>query len=330
MKKALITGIAGQDGYYLADFLLKKGYQVHGVVRGSAFENSKQGLWRLESIIDRLTLHSANLENHASVLDVVEKVNPDECYHLAAQSFVNYSFENEFGMINSNTTATYCVLSALKQKAGRCKFYFAGSSEMFGLAKESPQNEKTDFHPRSPYGISKVVGYYLTQNYREKYNMFACTGICFNHESPQRGLEFVTRKITNAAVQIKLGLSDKLMLGNMEAQRDWGFAGEYVSAMWLMLQQDKPDDYVIATGSTHSVKEFIDLAFSQLQLDWRKYVVIDKDLFRPAETNILRGDFSKARKVLGWEPKVKFEALVKMMIDAELERLKNNTTVNKC
>lgn len=329
MKKALITGIAGQDGYYLAEFLLKKGYQVHGIVRRSAFENPKHSLWRLEPIIGRLTLHSATLESHASALEIIEKVNPDECYHMAAQSFVDYSFENEFGMINSNISSTQCILSALKQKAIHCKFYFAGSSEMFGLAKESPQNEQTNFHPRSPYGISKVAGYYLMQNYREKYNMFACAGICFNHESPQRGFEFVTRKICNGAVQIKLGLLNKLMLGNMEAQRDWGFAGEYVQAMWLMLQQKKPDDYVIATGVTHSVREFVDLAFSQLRLDWRKYVVIDKNLFRPAETNILKGNYSKARKVLGWKPKVKFEALVKMMIDAETERIGTKQLLNK-
>jgi GDPmannose 4,6-dehydratase len=272
--------------------------------------------------MDKLILHSASLESYASIFNVIDKVKPDECYHLAAQSFVSYSFEDEFSTINTNINGTHFVLSAIKERAPKCKFYFAGSSEMFGHAKETPQNEDTPFHPRSPYGISKVAGFDLTRNYREAYGIFALSGILFNHESPRRGFEFVTRKITNAVAEIKSGLSKKLHIGNLEAERDWGFAGDYVQAIWLMLQQDKPDDYVVATGEAHSVKEFAQYAFDYVGLDWKKHTVIDKKLYRPAEVNILKGDPSRAMRKLGWKPTVKFEDLVRMMVDADLQRLK--------
>ena len=322
MKKALITGITGQDGSYLAEYLLEKGYEVHGIVRRVAIEDPEHRLWRIKHITDRLILHSASLETYASIFNVVEKVKPNECYHLAAQSFVSYSFEDEFSTINSNINGTHFVLSAIKEKSPKCKFYFAASSEMFGKAVETPQSEKTPFHPRSPYGISKVAGFYLTLNYREAYNLHASSGILFNHESPRRGFEFVTRKITNAVAKIKLGLAKELRLGNLETKRDWGYAGDYVKAMWLMLQQDEPDDYVIATGETYSIKEFVDLAFSYANLNWKDYVVIDQRFYRPAEVNILKGDFSKARKKLNWQPSVKFEELVKMMIEEEFNEHK--------
>ncbi len=324
MKKALITGITGQDGSYLSELLLEKGYQVHGIVRRVALEDPAHRLWRIRHILDKLILHSASLESYASIFNVVDKVKPDECYHLAAQSFVSYSFEDEFSTINTNINGTLFVLSAIKERAPKCKFYFAGSSEQFGLVKESPQNEDTPFHPRSPYGISKVAGFDLTRNYREAYGLFAVSGILFNHESPRRGFEFVSRKISHGVAEIKLGLAKKLYIGNLEAKRDWGFTGDYVRAMWFMLQQGKPDDYVIATGEAHSVKEFVEHAFGHVGLNWKKYVVIDKKLYRPSEVNILKGDFAKARKKLGWSPTVKFEGLVKMMVDADLKRIKSN------
>jgi GDPmannose 4,6-dehydratase len=322
MKKALITGLTGQDGSYLAELLLKKGYEVHGIVRRVAFEDVEHRMWRLRNVFDKLVFHSASLENYASLFKVVEQIRPDECYHLAAQSYVSYSFEDEFSTINVNLNGTHYVLSALKERAPGCKFYFAGSSEMFGLTEESPQNERTAFHPRSPYGISKVAGFDLTRNYREAYGLFACNGILFNHESPRRGFEFVTRKITNAVAKIKLGREKELRLGNLEAKRDWGFAGDYVEAMWLMLQQPQPDDYVIATGETHSVREFVELAFDLAGLNYKDYVKVDESLKRPSEVNLLCGDFSKAKKAFGWEPTVKFEELVKMMVESDLERLK--------
>lgn len=321
MKKALITGIDGQDGSYLSEFLLEKGYEVHGIIRRLALEDPEHHLWRLRHILPKIKIHAGSLESYPSLFKVVEKVKPQECYHLAAQSFVSYSFEDEFSTINTNINGTHYILSAIKESAPKCKFYFAGSSEMFGHAKEVPQNEDTPFHPRSPYGISKVAGFDLTRNYREAYGMFAVSGILFNHESPRRGFEFVTRKITNAAVEIKYGMRKELRLGNLEAKRDWGFSRDYIKAMWLMLQQDKPEDYVIATGETHTVKEFVELAFGFAGLDWKKYVVIDKSFYRPAEVNILLGDYTKARKKLGWKPTVKFKDLVKMMVDADIKRL---------
>ena len=319
MKKALITGIDGQDGSYLSEFLLEKGYQVHGMVRHVALEDPEHHLYRIRHILNKVTLHSGSLESYPSIFKIVEKIKPDECYHLAAQSFVSYSFEDEFSTINTNINGTHYVLSAIKEKAPKCKFYFAGSSEQFGLVKESPQDENTPFHPRSPYGISKVAGFDLTRNYREAYGLFTCNGICFNHESPHRGFEFVTRKITNTVAEIKLGLAKKLWLGNLEAKRDWGFAGDYIKAMWLMLQQDKPDDYVIATGQTHSVREFLDEVFGYLDLDWQKYVEIDPRYYRPSEVDFLLGDSSKAMKALKWEPKVTFKGLARMMTDADMK-----------
>ena len=320
MKKALITGITGQDGSYLAEFLLKKGYQVHGILRRVALEDPEHHLWRIRHLLKKIVIHSGSLESFASLFNIVHKIKPDECYHLAAQSFVSYSFEDEFSTINSNINGTHYILSVIKELAPKCKFYFAASSEMFGQVRTTPQDENTPFHPRSPYGISKVAGFDLTRNYREAYDLFACSGILFNHESPRRGFEFVTRKITNAIARIKFGLAQELRLGNLEAKRDWGFSGDYVLAMWLMLQQAKPDDYVIATGETHTVREFVELAFKTAGLDFKKYLVIDKNFYRPAEVNILVGDYTKAKKKLGWKPKVKFKELVKMMVDADLNR----------
>ena len=254
---------------------------------------------------------------------MIEKVRPDECYHLAAQSFVSYSFEDEFTTMNTNVNGTHAILSCIKECVPKCRFYFAGSSEMFGVAPKSPQNEGTPFLPRSSYGISKLAGFHLVRNYREPYGLFASSGILFNHESPRRGFEFVTRKITNAAARIKLGFQKELKLGNLDARRDWGFAGDYVRAMWLMLQEEKPDDYVVATGITHSVRDFVQLVFDAAGLDWQQYVKTDEGLFRPAEIFELRGDFSKAQKVLGWQPTVNFQQLVKMMIEEELKRNKD-------
>ena len=337
MKKALITGITGQDGSYLAEWLLSKGYEVHGVIRRVAFEDPTHRLWRINKIADKIQLHSGSLESYASIFNIVENVKPDECYHLGAQSFVSYSFEDEFSTINTNINGTIHVLSALKQRAPNCKFYFAGSSEMFGKVRETPQTEETPFHPRSPYGISKVAGFDLTRNYREAYDMFACSGILFNHESPRRGFEFVTRKITSAVAKIKLGLENDLFLGNLDAKRDWGFAGDYVQAMWLMLQQEKPDDFILATNETHSVREFIKktVEFFDFDLIWegkgldekgidkktgKTIIEIDSKYFRPAEVDILLGDYAKAKEKLGWEPKVKFDKLVEIMAKADYDK----------
>jgi len=316
-RRALISGITGQDGSYLAEWLLAKGYEVHGVVRRVAIEDPEHRLTRLDAIRARIKLHAASLESYASIHQVVAKVMPDECYHLAAQSFVSYSFDDEFSTLNANINGTHYLLAAAKNIVPRCRFYFAGSSEMFGKADEVPQTEHTRFHPRSTYGISKVAGFELTRNYREAYGMHASSGILFNHESPRRGFEFVTRKITSGVARIAARKSKELRLGNLDAKRDWGHAREYVQAMWLMLQQTEPDDYVIATGRTHTVREFAELAFAQAGLDYRDYVVPDPDLFRPAEVNILQGDASKARQKLGWEHRIGFEALVREMVEAD-------------
>ena len=328
MKKALITGITGQDGSYLAEFLLNRNYEVHGLVRRVAFEDPEHRLWRIKHILDKITLHSGSLESYASVFNIVEKIKPDECYHLGAQSFVSYSFDDEFSTINTNINGALYVLFAIKQRAPKCKFYFAGSSEMFGLVKETPQNEDTHFHPRSPYGISKAAGFYATQNYREAYNIFACSGIFFNHESPRRGFEFVSRKISMGVARIKAGLAKQLRLGNLEARRDWGYAPDFVEAMWLMLQQSEPDDYVVATGETHSVREFVEAAFNHVGLNWRDHVIKDEKFYRPSEVHILCGDYSKAKKKLGWGPKVKFKELVKIMLEADMQFLQGKTPVS--
>lgn len=318
MKKALITGITGQDGSYLSELLLEKGYEVHGIVRRVALEDPEQRMWRIRHILDRLVIHSGSMESYASIFNIVEEVKPDECYHLAAQSFVSYSFEDEFSTIATNVNGTHYLLSAIYRKVAKCKFYFAGSSEMFGKVTQTPQDENTPFHPRSPYGISKVVGFDLTRNYREAYGLFAVSGIFFNHESPRRGFEFVTRKITSSAAKIKLGLEQTIKLGNLDAKRDWGHAKDYVKAMWLMLQQDEPDDYVIATGKCHSVREFLEAAFGYVGLDYRDHIVIDKSLYRPAEVYMLQGNASKAHEKLGWTPSISFEALVREMVDHDL------------
>ncbi len=319
MKRALITGITGQDGSYLAEHLIGLGYEVHGLVRRVALEQPEHRLSRLGKVIDKVHIHAANLDSYASIFHVFTKDKFDECYHLAAQSFVAESFADGFSTMATNINGTHYVLAALRELQQECKFYFAGSSEMFGKVRETPQREATPFHPRSPYGISKVAGFQLTMNYREAYGIFCCNGILFNHESPRRGLEFVTRKITDGVARIKLGLASKLRLGNLEAKRDWGHARDYVRAMHLMLQQAEPDDYVIATGETHSVREFCELAFSEAGLNYRDYVVRDESVFRPAEVDLLIGDASKSQRVLGWQPEVGFETLVKEMVRADLE-----------
>jgi GDPmannose 4,6-dehydratase len=326
MKKALITGITGQDGSYLAELLLEKGYQVHGTVRRVAIEDPEHRLWRIRHILDKLVLHAASLESFASIFNVVDKVQPDEIYHLAAQSFVSYSFEDEFSTIGTNINGTHYVLAAMKERAPRARFYFAASSEMYGNAKQTPQNENTAFHPRSPYGISKVAGFQLTENYRQAYNLYAVSGICFNHESPRRGFEFVSRKVANTVARIKAGSAKELVLGNLESKRDWGYAADYVKAMWLMLQQGEPDDYVIATGESHSVTELVETAFSHVGLDYEKYTTIDERLYRPAEIYELRGDAAKGTKKLGWQPSVSFERLIHMMVDAEIASLTEHSS----
>lgn len=325
MKRALITGITGQDGSYLSELLLEKGYEVHGIVRRVALEDPAHRLWRINHILDRVTLHAATLESYASLFNVVEKVKPQECYHLAAQSFVSYSFEDAFSTINTNINGTLYMLSAVREKAPDCRFYFAATSEMFGHARQTPQTEDTPFYPRSPYGISKVAGFDLIRNYRDSYSLFGCSGILFNHESPRRGYEFVTRKITSTAARIKLGMERELRLGNLAAKRDWGFAGDYVEAMWLILQQDNPDDFVIATNETHSVQEFVERTFDYLGLDWKEHVIVDERFYRPAEVHLLKGDYRKGQEKLGWQPKVKFRELVKMMVDADLRLLQGKT-----
>ena len=318
MKRALITGITGQDGSYLSELLLSKGYEVHGLVRRMALEDPLHRLWRLRHILDKITLHAGSMESYPSIFNVIEAVQPDECYHLAAQSFVSYSFEDEFSTINTNINGTHYLLSSIKQKAPRCRFYFAASSETFGKVRETPQDENTPFHPRSPYGISKVAGFELTRNYREAYNLHASCGILFNHESPRRGHEFVTRKITSQAALIKLGREKRIKLGNIQAKRDWGHARDYVQAMWLMLQQEQPDDYVIATGQCHSVEDFLKKAFALLELDYRTYLDIDPTLYRPSEVMVLMGNYSKAERVLGWRPRVSFEELIREMVESDL------------
>ncbi len=323
MKKrtALITGITGQDGSYLAEHLLAQGYGVHGIVRRVALEDPEHRLWRIRHLLNDVELHSASLESFASIYRVIRGVAPDECYHLASQSFVSYSFEDEFSTLNTNINGTHYVLAALHDLAPNCRFYFAGSSEMFGRVSEVPQSENTRFHPRSAYGISKVAGFELTRNYREAYGLHASNGILYNHESPRRGYEFVSRKITHHAARIKLGLAKNLPIGNVEAKRDWGHAREYVKAMWLMLQQPVPGDYVIATGEAHSVREFADLAFSCLGLDYRNYICVDPKLVRPAEVDILLGDASLAKRALSWSSEVSFQMLVREMVEEDFQRV---------
>ena len=321
-KTALITGITGQDGSYLAELLLSKNYKVHGLVRRVASENEAHRLWRLKDILKKINLHAASLESYASIVKLVEKLKPTEIYHLGAQSYIDYAFKDEFSTINTNINGTHYLLSAIKEFSPKTKMYFAASSEMFGKALEMPQNEKTPFYPRSTYGISKVAGFDLTRNYREAYNIFCCSGILFNHESPRRGFEFVTRKITHAVAKIKLGLQKDLTLGNINAMRDWGHAKDYVVAMWLMLQQKKPQDYVVSTGKQYSVKQFAKLAFEQVDLDYKKYLKIDKKFNRPADVQTLLGDCKKAKKDLKWKQKYSFKDLVKDMVKKDLKFVK--------
>jgi GDPmannose 4,6-dehydratase len=316
-RKALITGITGQDGSYLAELLVSKGYEVHGLVRRVALEDPDHHLGRIKCARDQVVLHAGSLESFPSLFQVVRQTQPDECYHLASQSFVSYSFDDEFSTLNTNINGTHYVLAALSAAAPACRFYFAGSSEMFGKVVEIPQSEDTRFHPRSAYGISKVAGFDLTRNYREAYGLHASSGILFNHESPRRGYEFVTRKITAGVASVRAGKSKELRLGNLEARRDWGYAPDYVEAMWRMLQQDTPDDYVVATGETHSVREFCEMAFALAGLDYQKHVVTDRAFYRPAEVDVLVGNAAKARRVLDWRPTVDFPGLVRLMVEAD-------------
>jgi GDPmannose 4,6-dehydratase len=317
-KKAIITGVTGQDGSYLAELLLEKDYEVYGMVRRSSTESFE----RIAHIADRIDLRQADLLDQLSLIELMKDIGPDEIYNLAAQSFVPTSWNQPVLTGEFTAIGVTRMLEAMRHVAPEAKFYQASSSEMFGKVREVPQTENTPFYPRSPYGVAKAYGHYLTVNYRESYDLFASCGILFNHESPRRGREFVTRKITDSVARIKLGLADKLFLGNINAERDWGFAGDYVKAMWLMLQQDKPDDFVVATGVTHSVKSFCEAAFSHVGLDWEKHVEVDQNLIRPAEVDQLIGDSSKARDVLGWELEVDFSGLAKMMVDHDLELLK--------
>lgn len=318
MKRALITGITGQDGSYLAEWLLEKGYEVHGIVRRASTESFE----RIEHLAGKISLHQADLLDQLSIIDVMKETQPDEVYNLAAQSFVPTSWKQPVLTGEFTAIGVTRMLEAIRLLGpDRIRFYQASSSEMFGKVQEVPQKETTPFYPRSPYGVAKVYGHWITVNYRESYNMFCCSGILFNHESERRGREFVTRKVTDGVARIKLGLAKELRLGNLEAKRDWGFAGDYVRAMWLMLQQDKPDDYVVATGETHTVRRLVEVAFGTVGLDWQKYVKIDPALVRPAEVDLLIGDPSKAKRVLGWKPEVSFEQLVERMVKADLARL---------
>lgn len=345
-KKALITGITGQDGSYLAELLLEKGYEVHGVIRRVALEDPKGRMQRIEHLKNKIKLHPGTIESYPRLVEIIDNTQPDECYHLAAQSFVHESFEDSFSTFMTNINGTLNILNAINKRAPKCKFYFAASSEMFGKVKHVPQTEETPFHPRSPYGITKVTGFELTRNFRESYGIFACSGILFNHEGPRRGHEFVTRKITSGVAEIKNGKSNVLVLGNLDAKRDWGHSKDYVEAMWLMLQKEKPEDYVVATGETHSVKEFVDLAFEYAGLNYelvdlkdypeeeadneiqklkeikeKVFVVQHPRFYRPAEVNELLGAPMKAINSLGWRNKISFRELVKGMIEHDLNRL---------
>ncbi|HYT74856.1 MAG TPA: GDP-mannose 4,6-dehydratase [Vicinamibacterales bacterium] len=315
-KRALITGITGQDGSYLAELLLDKGYEVHAIARRASTTN----YWRIEHMLDRITLHPADLLDQLSLIRVINAAKPRELYNLAAMSFVPASWDQPMLTGEFNAQGVTRVLEAVRHVDPTIRIYQASSSEMFGKVREVPQTELTPFYPRSPYGVSKVFAHYITVNYRESYDLFAVSGILFNHESPRRGLEFVTRKVTDAVARIKLGLSNELRLGNLDAHRDWGFAGDYVRAMWMMLQQDQADDFVVATGESHSVRQLVEVAFGHVGLDWQKYVQLDPKFLRPAEVDHLVGDSSKARKTLGWTPAVDFKGLVTMMVDADLAR----------
>ncbi len=319
MKKALITGITGQDGSYLAEYLLAQGYEVHGLIRLSADIEEDRSFWRIQSIRDKLFLHASNLEDYSNMEAIIRTVQPDECYHLAAETFVFNSVEDESAILKTNTQSTHHLLLGLNSHAPECRLFFAGSSEMFGQASETPQSENTPFNPRSIYGVSKVIGHDLICYYRNHLGLFACTGVLYNHESPRRGTRFVTRKITSTAVKIKLGMETELRLGNIEAERDWGYAGDTVAAMHAILNADQPEHYVIATGTTHTIQNFLEQAFGELNLDYGEYLVIDEDFYRPKEEVPLVGDASKIRSQLQWEPKVSFEDMVRDMVQSDLE-----------
>jgi GDPmannose 4,6-dehydratase len=316
-RRALITGITGQDGSYLAEFLLQQGYEVHGMVRRSSTDHCQ----RISHLLDQIKLHQGDLTDQLSLIRILEEVAPEEVYNLAAQSFVPASFQQPLLTAEMTGLGVTRVLEAIRQVAPEARFYQASSSEMFGSVQQTPQDEQTPFWPRSPYGVAKAYGHWITVNYRESYDLFAVSGILFNHESPRRGLEFVTRKITDTVARIKLGLQQELRLGNLEASRDWGFAGDYVRAMWSMLQQDKPDSFVIATGQSHSVKDFCRHAFEHVDLVWEDHVKVDPEFFRPADVHTLRGNPAKAQRLLDWEPEVNFRQLVEMMVDADLVRV---------
>ena len=321
-KSAFITGIGGQDGSYLCELLLEKGYEVHGLVRRVAVEDHEARFSRINRIFGKINIHHGDVSDYPTIWRLIAAIKPDETYHLAAQSFVDESFKDPISTLRVNIDGTHHLLSAIKELHPKCRFYFAATSEMFGRASESPQNERTPFNPVSPYGISKLASFYLTRMHREAHGLFAVSGILFNHESGRRGFEFVTRKISRTAAEIKLGLAKELRLGNLDAKRDWGFAGDYVKAMWLMLQQKPPRDYAIVTGETHSVKEFVEAAFGYLGLEWKKYVKTDESLFRPAEVHELCADARRAQRDLGWKPTVSFKELVRLMTDADMESLR--------
>jgi GDPmannose 4,6-dehydratase len=316
VKRAFVTGITGQDGSYLAEFLLQKAYTVFGMIRRSSTEN----LSRLRHLLGRITLLHGDLLDQPSLISILRQVQPDEIYNLGAQSFVPASWEQPIATTQYTGLGVARLLEAIRLECPHARFYQASSSEMFGKAVEVPQNERTPFYPRSPYGVAKTYGHWVTVNYRESHRIFACSGILFNHESPRRGKEFVSRKVTDAVARISRGLATELRLGNLDARRDWGYAGDYVEAMWLMLQQDSPDDYVVATGETHSVRDLVEIAFAAAGLDWKRHVVIDRALLRPAEVELLQGDYTKARRQLGWKPTVSFQELIVMMVTADLER----------
>lgn len=318
-RVALITGITGQDGSYLAEFLLKKGYDVHGIIREGSIQN-RDKLINLENIINNITIHKGDVSNFKNIATIFRKVMPDECYHLSSSSFVNYSFEKEFMIMNHNFNSTYSLLASIKELNKNCKFFFAGSSEMFGEPYETPQTENSTFNPKSLYGISKLASYYLVKNYREKEKKFACTGIMYNHESPRRRNEFVTKKIISSAVKIKLGIEDKLYLGNLDAKRDWGYAPDYVEAMWQILQANKADDFIISTGNLHTVREFLDITFSYLDLDYKDYIKIDQKFYRASEKNPLCGTPDKIKKIIGWENTKSLKEIIKEMLDEEFAK----------
>jgi len=320
MKRALITGITGQDGSYLAELLLEKGYEVHGIVRHVALENRESRFSRIFHLLDRLILHEGDITNYPGLWRIVSMVRPEEVYHLAAVASIPASFEDEFGTFTTNALGTHYLLATVKDLVPRAHFYFAGTSDFFGKVSSSPQDEHTPFNPTSPYGISKIVGFYLTKLYREAHGLFACSGITFSHESPRRGFEFVTKKITSSVAKIKAGKEKELRLGNLDAKRDWGFAGDYVRAMWSMLQAEKPDDYVIGTGETHAIREFVEAAFAYAGLDWKRYVVVDQSLFRPIEAHEWKANTAKIQAALGWYPTTMFADLVRMMVESDLKK----------